>query len=153
TSVDDKKIVNNYMQESQKAPLPNELVNETNTTDSNKKLNKITLKDYDSLELGEIIDYDHRSSLKYIKDDIIINHSLVSVLFKTSILDPVYIRSTRLVFQISMNFAFNAILFTDNYIDARVNNKAGNVLIYTLLNEAAKLLFALIITSILNYLA
>jgi DNA mismatch repair ATPase MutL len=99
----------------------------TNTQDNNKQeeeatpaqLNAITLRDYDCLIPKHIPIYDLRSTGRYMKDEIYNNHRLFSVVMKQSIMDPVIIRCTRLIFHISGCFASSALCFTDSYLEKR----------------------------------
>jgi hypothetical protein len=79
----------------------------------------ITIGDYEQLGPIDIIQYDKRSFWKYLTDKLIMDHTIVSLIFKRSLFDPFYIRILKLVFQVSLQFYANALLFTDDYIDAR----------------------------------
>src|SRR5690606_23274877 len=89
--------------------------------DTNVYTNEITIKDYENLSAKETILYDKRPFFKYIKDELIRSHKLVGIMFKRSLLTPHYITISKLVFELSLQFALNAILFSDYYIDERVN--------------------------------
>jgi hypothetical protein len=92
---------------------------ENNSKEEVKKLNPITLRDYDCLTSKDIPIYDLRPISTVIKDRIYNYHRLLSVINKQSIMDPVIIRSTKLLFHTCSNFAFSALCFTDSYIDKR----------------------------------
>jgi hypothetical protein len=81
--------------------------------------NPITIGDYEQLGPLDIIRYDKRSICKYLTDRLIMDHTIVSLIFKKSLFDPFFIRILKLVFQVSLQFCTNALLFTDDYIDAR----------------------------------
>jgi hypothetical protein len=90
---------------------------ENNIKEEIKKLNPITLRDYQCLMSKDIPIYDLRPISTVIKDQIYSHHRLLSVIYKQSIMDPVIIRSTKLLFHTCSNFAFSALCFTDSYID------------------------------------
>jgi hypothetical protein len=95
---------------------------ENNFKEEVKKLNPITLRDYECLLSKDIPIYDLRPISTFIKDQIYSHHRLLSVINKQSIMDPVIIRSTKLLFHTCSNFAFSALCFTDSYIDKRGAN-------------------------------
>jgi hypothetical protein len=84
--------------------------------------NYISLRDYTCLDAKDIPVYDLRPTGTYIKDEIYSRHRLLSVLLKSSIMDPVIIRSTKLVFHLSSCMASSALCFTDSEIDNRANS-------------------------------
>jgi hypothetical protein len=93
--------------------------------DKSKKVeynSPITIHDYDELGAMDIIEYDKRKFTKFLADELVMNHSIISLFFKKSLFDPVYIRIMKLIFQVSLQFCTNALLFTDDYIDARALN-------------------------------
>jgi hypothetical protein len=83
----------------------------------------ITIGDYGQLGPLDIIRYDKRSFCKYLTDKLIMDHTIVSLIFKRSLFDPFFIRILKLIFQVSLQFCANALLFTDDYIDARALNQ------------------------------
>jgi hypothetical protein len=113
---------------------PNEIIlhgnfmetkNDTKTTiglDNNNKPNIITLKDYEALDSKYMPMYDLRPTHVYLRDEVFNKHRLFIVLTKQSIMDPVIIRSTKLMFHLSSSLASNALLFTDGYIEARLKH-------------------------------
>jgi hypothetical protein len=108
--------------------LNNNYILERNTKTYNKvvptqiaKFNLITINDYEELE-PEKLNCDKRTFLNMLKDCCILEHSLVSLLFKKSLLDPAFIRLLKFIFNCSLQFALSAMLFTDNYIDKRLTN-------------------------------
>jgi hypothetical protein len=92
---------------------------------------EVTMTDYESLNISEMFVYDKRSLKKYLWDNFVRHNLLMSILFKHSFVDPIYIRITKLVFCISLIFGTNAMLFSDYYIELRANSnyKVKNSLI------------------------
>jgi hypothetical protein len=84
----------------------------------------ITLQDYEELTPAKQLTYDKRKNLSFLKDQLAIDHPLFSLLFKRSLIDPLFLRVYQLVFSLSMQFAANAMFYTDSYIDKRLNNQA-----------------------------
>jgi hypothetical protein len=82
---------------------------------------RVTLQDYRSLNIKEL-HYDKRSFWNYFRDEIIVHHRLLSIFFKTSLLNPIHLRVNKLIFEFSMTFALSAILFNDTYIDNRAKD-------------------------------
>jgi hypothetical protein len=89
----------------------------------------VTMRDYESLSLVERVAYDNRSFSTYLWNNISRTNLLVSIFYKHSIIDPIHIRIAKLIFQISLIFGTNAILFTDYYIEQRANenDKVKNI--------------------------
>jgi hypothetical protein len=83
----------------------------------------ITLNDYDRLKAKEAVYFDRRSFMKYFRDEMIRNHSLLGVFIKFSIVNPSYIRVFKLFVMFNMIYGFNAIVYTDDYIDLLAENQ------------------------------
>jgi hypothetical protein len=81
---------------------------------------EITLLDYLSLNPVDLLKYDKRTSVGYLKDFLFVHHSLMNIIFYRSIKNPIFIRLIQFVFGLSTHFAVNALLFTDKYIDGRL---------------------------------
>jgi hypothetical protein len=121
---DEERIAqhNNYLEDINDKGNISEDNNENKIEEANvkEKYNSpITIGDYEQLGPLDIIRYDKRSFCKYLSDKLIMDHTIVSLIFKKSLFDPLYIRILKLVFQVSLQFCANALLFTDDYIDAR----------------------------------
>jgi hypothetical protein len=87
-----------------------------------KKINKsyiVSFGDYQQLAYDELF-YDKRDFMSLLKDILINSHSVMSLLFKRSLFEPMFIRLTKFVFEINMQFTSCALLFTDSYIEARL---------------------------------
>jgi hypothetical protein len=120
----------------------------------NDKNHRITLKDYEKLSLDEIIKYDNRGFFTFMKDHILDGHILLSI-FKKSLVEPIYIRVILLVYIISMSFAFNAICFSDDYINSRASEpeRVRDSFFYSVIYEFPKTLISIGITTILEIIA
>jgi hypothetical protein len=116
---EDIVLYNNFAKEE---GTDQKVIPENNSKEEVKKLNPITLRDYECLLSKDIHIYDLRPVSTVIKDQIYNHHRLLSVINKQSIMDPVIIRSTKLLFHTCSNFAFSALCFTDSYIDKRGAN-------------------------------
>jgi hypothetical protein len=86
----------------------------------------ITMKDYDKLRPEELIKYDRRSLCKYIYDELRRYHIIASIFLKYSIIDPIYIRLFKFFIICHMLYGFNAIMYTDDYIDSLARNNTVN---------------------------
>jgi hypothetical protein len=108
--------VNNYIVP-ENCPDNNDIILD-NKNKQEKNVNKIiTLEDYEALNYIDSLKHDKRTNLKFFKDKLFVEHSLFSLIFKKSLKDPIYLRMLKTVFTLSLQFAFNAILITDNFID------------------------------------
>jgi hypothetical protein len=92
----------------------------TNNVEKTEKI--ISLLDYDALSPQDLLKYDNRTNSTFLKDTLTTEHSLLSLLFQKSLKNPAFIRLLQLVFSLSIQFAFNALLITDDDIDQRTNN-------------------------------
>ena len=64
--------------------------------------------------------YDKRSFFKLYIDDLRENHIILTIFLKNSLLYPKWIRIIWLLYNISLTFFLNGLLFTDGYIDNRI---------------------------------
>jgi len=76
-----------------------------------------TLKDLERLTDEIILEYDTRDCWTYFKDKLIIGHPILSIIFFKSLMEPIALRISHLFFMITTNLAFNAIFYTDDYIE------------------------------------
>jgi hypothetical protein len=90
-------------------------------------LNKITLPDYNALDPSEIMVNDKRKMGRFFKDELTTYHKVFSIISKVSVLDPVFIRTTKLLFGLTMSFCLNAMLYSDIYITDRTTNQVKPV--------------------------
>jgi hypothetical protein len=79
----------------------------------------VSIPDYEELHPKELLKYDSRTTMAYLRDMLIVEHSVLSLVFRKSLKDPLFIRVWMLVFYHSMQFAFNALVYTDAVIDQR----------------------------------
>jgi hypothetical protein len=84
----------------------------------------ITIPDYEELLPKELLKFDKRTTLAYLKDLMILDHTILSLVFRKSLKDPLFIRVLQVVFAFSMQFAINAMLYTDGVIDERQSKLA-----------------------------
>jgi hypothetical protein len=80
------------------------------------------MPDYESLSMREKIKYDRRSFWAFFIDHLIDNQRILNLIFKRSLFHPFFIRINEFIFELSLTFATNALLFSDSYIDARAND-------------------------------
>jgi hypothetical protein len=96
-----------------------------NTVD-NKHMSKqaqlVTLLDYEELEPAEALIYDKRKIFAYLKDKLILEHPILAMILKKSLKEPLFLLLLQFEIVISMQFAINAMLYTDAYIDNRQND-------------------------------
>jgi hypothetical protein len=85
----------------------------------------ISLADYQALGFINSCKYDKRTHFQFFKDRLILKHTVISLIFKRSLKDPLAIRLQKLIFSISMQFAINAMMYSDSYIDSRLNNSSS----------------------------
>jgi hypothetical protein len=106
-------------------------VEDNNEPKSPEKSKLISYEDYKLLEIYDLF-LDKRSFIQCLKDLLIQNHSLISCIFKRSLLEPSFVRFIKLHFELNLQFAFCAVLFSDSFIEHRLNNPIGviNLLTY-----------------------
>jgi hypothetical protein len=85
---------------------------------TNKKI--ISYEDYNCLKPEDLI-YDKRGYITILKETLKIEHSLLSLFFKKSFFEPPFLMLIKFTFEINTQFAFNALLFTDSYIEKRLD--------------------------------
>jgi hypothetical protein len=79
----------------------------------------ISYQDYKMLANDEL-HFDKRRFFTIFKEMLILDHSLISLLFKKSLFEPSFLRLIKFVFEINTQFTFCALLFTDSYIEDRL---------------------------------
>jgi hypothetical protein len=90
----------------------------------------ITVLDYDALDPKDLLIYDKRTTFKFFKDSLMLNHSLLTLIFKKSLKEPPFLMLLKLVFTLSMQFGLNAMFITDSVIDARADDPSKVLFIY-----------------------
>ena len=68
-----------------------------------------------------MLKFDERKFGQYYKDMIFSDHPIISLGTKHSLMEPLTIRLVQLFFSLSLNFALNAIFYSDDYIEAHAN--------------------------------
>jgi hypothetical protein len=88
----------------------------------------ISYVDYKKLDAEELF-YDQRTFTKFLKDNLIYSHPIISLFFKKSLTEPAFIRFIKLLFETNMQFCIGAMLFTDSYIEKRLKSqiKVNNI--------------------------
>jgi hypothetical protein len=135
-----------------------EIISHNNEIDKNvsqiqvHKDHKVSALDYKYLSSFKLIKYDNRNFREYYKDYLIDNHPLINLFFKKSLKEPIQIRIVLFITFFNLNFACNAFLFTDDYIDMRANAdpiKRESIL-YTIIQESFKTLLCLVVSTTLK---
>jgi hypothetical protein len=129
SQINNSKVYNNFCEVTNKENNQNEVNNDIvitkQTTDAELVANvcvKITMKDFEALTLQERFIYDSRSFVRYLLDNLVRNNLLISIFFKHSLAEPIYIRVAKLTLSFTLLFGTNAILFVDSYIEQRAFN-------------------------------
>jgi hypothetical protein len=125
------KIFNNFIDNTKVGPTVIQRTPNTN----------VTMRDYESLTLQERLANDNRTFTRYLWDSLVRRNIVISIIFKHSILDPTHLRIAKLIFSLSLIFGFNALLYTDNYIEYRAVNQArvSFILTYSFLSSSHSL--------------
>jgi hypothetical protein len=123
--ITDREIIN--ISHNYNAPTTKEIMHIDGVSLPSKKV--ITIPDYEELSPIELLKYDKRTTLHYLKDLMILDHPLLSLVFRKSLKDPMFMRILQMVFSFSMQFAINAMLYTDDVIDERQSAMAGVTII------------------------
>ncbi len=82
-----------------------------------KSFTGFTDKDIRSLSEEDALKYDKRTLCEYYSGDIKNNHVVLSLFFKKSMIEPLPLRVYQFFFELSLNFALNALVYTDTYIE------------------------------------
>jgi hypothetical protein len=86
------------------------------------KYKKITYNDYSKIPADRLVEYDKRSLIRYLNDELIHNHCVLKIFLKHSLLDTRLYTSLQLILKINLMFGLNALAITDNMIEARSVN-------------------------------
>jgi hypothetical protein len=86
------------------------------------KTQLVTFKDYKLLKPEQLF-YDRRTFLQGLKDLLIKKHQIISLLFQRSLFEPCFLRYIKLLFELNLQFALCAMLFTDSYIEKRLTRQ------------------------------
>jgi hypothetical protein len=118
----------------------------------NKRSRVITINDYFALAPIDSLIYDKRTTLQYIKDNMILQHPIVSLIFKRSFIDPLFLRILQQTFGLTLKFGINAMLYTDGYLDARTDSEVEPDFFYSLKNELDKTIFGLMLSTSIYFI-
>jgi hypothetical protein len=77
----------------------------------------ISLADYEALNPEELLQFDRRSNSQYFQDLLILEHSLVSLILKRSLRDPLFLRLFKCIFFLSIVLAASAVSISDTFIN------------------------------------
>jgi hypothetical protein len=111
-----KTIYNNFIERTKIVEKSPETVVKSEESPSDVK-NIYSLLDYSSLSPKDSLKYDNRNTIKFIKDRLIADHTIINLIFNYSLREPRFIRVINLVFSLSMQLAINSMLYTDSYIE------------------------------------
>jgi uncharacterized protein (DUF2344 family) len=81
--------------------------------------NKLSLRDVNSLWAFELVKYDKRS-ISHIYLDYLSERTLLSLILKKSVIEPLWLRFSYSLLFLSILFTINAMMYSDEYIDARL---------------------------------
>jgi hypothetical protein len=81
-----------------------------------------TLRDYEELSPFDAVLCDKRPFKQMFLDNLTDEHVVVELIWRVSILNPLWIRILYFFFNLSINFAMNALFFSDALIDKRTES-------------------------------
>ena len=130
-------------------------LNSKNEIDDNE-LSNLNLSrkkyDYELFCYEEAERLDHRNASTFYFDYLSDKQSIFNVIVNNSILDMRHLKLDRLILTISLDFFFNAVFFTDNYISRKYKNNSLSFLV-GLPKTIFSNLIAFFICGFLNYLS
>ena len=94
----------------------------------------------------QLLEYDHRSLRTIIWHSLKSEHILLRIFFNKSLLVPIFIKIIIFYFAISLDFALNALFFSDSQISDLNQNIALSYLINQF-NQLPRVIWSLLITS------
>jgi hypothetical protein len=103
----------------------NENENIIEETKIEKKFSGFTRKDLLKLKKEDLYIYDKRTFSEYLLDLIKTGHSVVSLFCFKSLMEPLSIRISFFFFSLSLNFVFNALFYSDEYIQSTFSANDG----------------------------
>lgn len=83
-----------------------------------------TKKDYEKLSPVKAIKYDKRGPILLLHTFLQDNHTLYNLFFVNSVMEPLSKRFLAFLMEININFWISALIFSDDYIDARAQQPA-----------------------------
>ncbi len=93
-----------------------------NILNARNKNHTLTIRDYEELNPKEAKIYDKRSFICLFKTHLLNDHILLNLIFKRSILEPLWLRVVYFIFEVTIVLFVNGIFFTDDLIDERSNH-------------------------------
>lgn len=82
----------------------------------------LSVRDYFAASHRDVSDWDNRTFLEYFWDVLEYQNMLFYSFFRRSLLTPYYIRITLFFIQMILIFLLNCMMYTDYYIDKRINH-------------------------------
>jgi len=133
------------LEEAAHASIESKKIGEDKALVSDK--NEFILEEDNNLEH----EFDNRGFFKYIVDYLFIEHPLLS-LFKLSLIEPYYVRLVFLLFSILIEFALNALLYTENWINAKAlqPDSIRNGFFYPLVYECPKIATSILLCAVIE---
>jgi hypothetical protein len=124
------KVIEEKNPDDEKADEKEDDEDKDNIDRNNLSIEEPTAKDYSELSRHEQLIYDKRSFGAYLKEAVINEHRIISILFKKTLFHPLFIKVNKLIFELSMGLAINALMYTANYIDKRAtaNDKVSHLI-------------------------
>ena len=92
---------------------------------------KFSLKDYYELTPFEAFVFDKRTFPTIIWDELRENHIVFTLFLKFSLIYPLWTRLLWIIYSLSVIFFLNALFFTDDYMDKRINKIKENRVKFT----------------------
>ena len=109
--------------------------------------------DYDVLCFEEAEKYDHRTSSTFYWDYLSDKQNIINIVIDNSILDMTHLKLDRFIIAMSLDFLFNAVFFTDDYISQKYKNNGTLSFFVGLPKTIFSNLIVFVICFILDYLS
>jgi len=87
----------------------------------------LTEKDFEEMEFEDLLGYDKRPYLRKVWINLRNENSLLSLIFKRSLIYPMHLRLFQFLFDFYIDCGANAIFYTDEYISKRFENGDNTV--------------------------
>jgi len=81
-----------------------------------------TIKDLNSINEEDKLKFDKRTFCEYFKDALLGYHQILSLCTTKSLMEPISLRISHLYFSIALNMYFNAVFYSDDYIEKRATS-------------------------------
>lgn len=96
-------------------------------------LTNVTYRDMYQINIDELLKYDVRGHIRYFFDLFMTKHIIIETFFSISVLYPKFLMITLLFLKLTLQFALNAIFYSDDYINARKLNADPEQTVYLIL--------------------